>query len=185
MKLINTLLAIFFISLSAPSWSITLDDLVEREGLYYKQFTDVPFTGEVTGEEQGSFKSGKKDGSWLWYWDNGQLRSKVNYKDGKREGASVAYYDNGQLRAKGNFKDGKRDGVGVIYRGNGHLEAKFNYENGKLEVAFVRYWENGQLRAKGNFKNGKKDGVWAIYNEDGTVNKEDTGTYKDGVKISD
>ena len=28
---------------------VTMDDLVEREGLYYKKFTDVPFNGEVTG----------------------------------------------------------------------------------------------------------------------------------------
>ena len=57
MKPINTLVALLFISLlSSPSWSMTLDDLVEREGLYYEKFTDVPFTGEVTGRKQGSFK---------------------------------------------------------------------------------------------------------------------------------
>tara|TARA_B100001971_G_C18039092_1_gene456659 strand:+ start:145 stop:294 length:150 start_codon:yes stop_codon:yes gene_type:complete len=27
----------------------TMDDLVERDGLYYKQFTDVPFTGKQLG----------------------------------------------------------------------------------------------------------------------------------------
>ena len=66
MKLIKTLLTILFISLlSSPSWSVTMDDLVEREGLYYEKFTDVPFTGKVTGDTQGSFKSGKKDGAWV------------------------------------------------------------------------------------------------------------------------
>ena len=90
-----------------------MDDLVERKGLYYKQFTDVPFTGEVTGDKQGSFKNGKKEGTW------------------------------------------------------------------------VRYWNNGQLMYKGNFKNGQFEGYWSDYNYDGTVYKEWTGTYKDGVKISD
>ena len=33
----------------------TMDDLVKRDGLHYKKFTDVPFTGEVTGKKQGSF----------------------------------------------------------------------------------------------------------------------------------
>lgn len=32
---------------SFPSWGETIDDLVEREGIYYKKFTDVPFTGKV------------------------------------------------------------------------------------------------------------------------------------------
>ena len=35
------------LSLSFPSFGETMDDLVEREGLYYKKFTDVPFTGQV------------------------------------------------------------------------------------------------------------------------------------------
>ena len=41
-----------------------MDDLVERDGVHYKKFTQVPFTGEVTGKEQGSFKNGKKEGFW-------------------------------------------------------------------------------------------------------------------------
>jgi hypothetical protein len=38
----------------------TLDDLVLRkiDGLYFKKFTEVPFTGKVTGKEQGSVKDG-------------------------------------------------------------------------------------------------------------------------------
>ena len=54
MKLFKTLLTILFISLlSSPSWSVTIGDLVERNGLYYEKFTDIPFTGKVTGKEQG------------------------------------------------------------------------------------------------------------------------------------
>lgn len=29
----------------------TMDDLVKRDGLHCKKFSDVPFTGKVTGEE--------------------------------------------------------------------------------------------------------------------------------------
>ena len=41
---------------SFPSWSetLTMDDLVWRDDLYYKKFTNVPFTGEVSGLENGS-----------------------------------------------------------------------------------------------------------------------------------
>ena len=114
MKLIKTLLTILFISLlSSPSWSETLGDLVFRDGLYYEKFTDVPFTGKLTGRSQGSIKNGEVDGAW------------------------VAYHNNGQL------------------------------------------WY------KGNYKNGKKEGVWVGGNEDGTVFKPWTGTFKNGVKISD
>ena len=41
------------------------DDLVEQGRLFYKKFTDVPFTGKITGQEQGKLKDGKKDGPWV------------------------------------------------------------------------------------------------------------------------
>jgi len=86
----KTILTILFISLlSSPSWSVTLGDLVERDGLHYEKFTDIPFTGEVTGNPQGSYKNGKKDGAWVLYWNNGQLKRKGNYKNGKRDGACI------------------------------------------------------------------------------------------------
>ena len=66
----------------ALAFGVTLDDLVVREGLHYKKFTDVPFTGKTTGEIQGSFRNGKKDGFWFRYDDDGQLREKGTFKDG-------------------------------------------------------------------------------------------------------
>ena len=60
--------------------------MVNRDGLYYPKFSDVPFTGEVTGKSQGNLKNGKREGDWVEYYDNGQLLSKGNYKNGKKEG---------------------------------------------------------------------------------------------------
>ena len=56
-------------------------DLVERDGLTYKKFTDVPFTGEVDeGLRQGNFKNGKHEGLWTYYDKTGQLRAKGSVK---------------------------------------------------------------------------------------------------------
>ena len=71
------------------------NDLVEREGLYYKKFTDVPFTGEVTGKEQGSISDGKRNGPWVSYRKNGQLHWKGTYKDGWGLDRSVWYNEDG------------------------------------------------------------------------------------------
>jgi antitoxin component YwqK of YwqJK toxin-antitoxin module len=38
---------------------------------------------------------------------------------------------------------------------------------------------------KGNYKNGKEEGAWVSYNKGGTVWERFSGTFKDGVKISD
>ena len=76
---------------------LNFGDLVKRDGLYHKTFTDVPFTGKMTGKEQGSFKNGKKDGPWVSYHENGELRNKVNYKNGGYKGGWVNYWPNGYL----------------------------------------------------------------------------------------
>ena len=84
MKLLNILLTVLLITL-LPSlgWSTPLDELVERDGLYYPKFSDVPFTGKVTGKSQGYLKNGKEEGDWLSYHDNGQLKSRGTYRNGK------------------------------------------------------------------------------------------------------
>ena len=69
---------------------VSPDDLVERDRITYKKFTDVPFTGLV--EEK---------------WDNGQLRLKRTYKNGRLEGVEEWYYENGRLRRKETYKNGK------------------------------------------------------------------------------
>ena len=113
-------------------------DLVERDGLYYKKHTDVPFTGEVDeGREQGHFKRGKKDGTW------------------------IGYHSNGQLRYKGNWINGQKDGY------------------------WKSYFEDGRIGASGKYENGKKRGYWEFYTLGGDFSSQFSGTYKNGVKVSD
>ncbi|MEC7490390.1 MAG: hypothetical protein VYA17_12475, partial [Pseudomonadota bacterium] len=55
------LLVFLFPSLALSEEVVDYDDLVERDGLFYKKYTDVPFSGKITtGSEQGSFKKGKR-----------------------------------------------------------------------------------------------------------------------------
>ena len=117
-----------------PSFAFgeTMDDLVVRDGLYYKKFTVVPFTGKITGKLQGSFRYGKHHGSWVQYHDNGQLSWKGTYKNGKKEGLYVRYWDNGQLYSKGTYKNGKEDGPWVHYYDGGRIWTKGTYNDGKF-----------------------------------------------------
>ena len=110
---------------------VKYEDLVERDGLHYPKFTDVPFTGKTTGQTQATFRNGMLHGPWVNYWGNGQLFSKRTYKDGKMDGPWVSYWDNGQLHYKGTFKDGKEHGPSVEYHEDGKLSFKGTYKNGK------------------------------------------------------
>ena len=90
MKVLFLIISIFFIS--SPSWSetVTIDDLKEKNGFYYKKFNIFspldflhPFTEKVES-----------------YYENGNLRVKGNFKDGKENGLWEYYYENGQLWLK-------------------------------------------------------------------------------------
>ena len=86
---------------------VGIKDLVERGGLHYKKFSDVPFTGKTTGQEQVTFKNGKKHGPWVVYHKNGQLYEKGTFKDGKQDAPWVYYYEDGTVNkyATGTYKN--------------------------------------------------------------------------------
>ena len=91
MKLITKILFPLCLLFPITTFGETMDDLVKRDGLYYQKFTNVPFTGKITGEpkniffgkEQGTIRNGKKEGPWVRYHFNGQLWMKGTYKDGE------------------------------------------------------------------------------------------------------
>jgi antitoxin component YwqK of YwqJK toxin-antitoxin module len=193
MKHIKTLLTILFILLlSSPSWSVTFGDLMQRDGLFYKKFTDVPFTGEVTGlialdnwSEQGSVKNGKMEGVWFTYHKDGQLKSKGNYNNGKKDGTWFYYRENIKtLWQKGNYKNDMIEGSWTEYYDNGQLYYRGKYKDWLRDGYWIMYWENGQLKSKGNYKRDNQEGFWIYYNENGNIWEDGTGTYENGGKIS-
>ena len=55
-RLFTTLFILTWIiapSLAVGQEVVNYDDLVERDDLFYKKFTDEPFSGKTTGQEQG------------------------------------------------------------------------------------------------------------------------------------
>ncbi len=74
--------------------ALSMDDLVKRNGLYFKKFTAIPFSGEISGLHNGKFYSG-------------QLKIKVSYKNGKPHGPYEEYFDNGNSEWQGAYKDGQ------------------------------------------------------------------------------
>ena len=134
-----------------------MDELYLIDGLYYKKFTDVPFTGKTNGQIQGSFKNGILHGSYVEYYSDGKIKEKGTYNEGKRTGPYLGYHNNGNLRFNGNWLNDKEEG------------------------AFESFYENGQLFLKGNWKNGKKIGYWEGFYEDGKKYEILSGNYINGV----
>ena len=172
-KLFSIFFTVIFFVTPSIGWSLTMDDLVERNGIYYKKFINVPFTGRINGNEYlGKIETHKKVLGLI--------------KNGKKEGTWLTYYSNGNLYLNDKYKNGKLDGICENYWENGNLQMKIEYKNGKAEGFVIGYWENGDVWEKGHYKNDTKEGYWISFNDlDGSVWKKYTGTYKDGRKISD
>ena len=66
-----------------------------------------------------SERIGEQDGLDESYYENGQLKKKLNWKDGEREGLFEEYHDNGQLKSRMNFIEGREQGPWENYNKKG------------------------------------------------------------------
>ena len=149
---------------------------------YYKgkPFSGIAYTEHAPDqlEFKISFKDGKRNGPYIWYWENGKILENTTYKDGIEDGLSEIYEQNGQLIERDSFnlgfkvfsqkfENGKLRSMRTYnkdygtsfsesYYGNGQVRSRFNHKNQKLDGSFERYLENGKLIEKGTYKNGLK-----------------------------
>ena len=136
----KTLLTICVILFALPTWgeTLTVDDLVERNEIYFKKFTNKPFTGLSET-----------------YYQSGQLKEVGGIVDGKKNGLWKAYYQNGQLDLVVTWVNGKRHGITKGYfEKSGNLQLIERYSNGKLNGKFETYYENGNISIIQYYQNG-------------------------------
>ena len=116
-----------------PSWGETMDDLVERDGIYYKRFSDEPFTGQVAGLARGTIKNGRIEGSWKKFYPSGDLHIDANYMNGVKHGSEIVWWINGNLHKKGTYENGKKVGTHVFYDIDGTLLSEWSgiFSNGR------------------------------------------------------
>lgn len=178
-------LTILFISiLSSPSWSetLTMDDLMERNGLYFKKFTNVPFSGSVVqncpkGKPKDIFQegfsgkivNGLREDYWIITFCLSSSIQRGNFLRGKREGLWEFYYGDGQLERIGYFKENMSHGTWKFYDKWGRLVTESTYDRDNL-IYMKNYDEKENLINMGPYKDGKPSGIWKFF-EDGQLTK--------------
>ena len=172
----------FFIVRSVHSE--TMNDLIWEKGIYYKKNTRVPFSGEINGNIKGQIQDGKKEGTWVRYYSNGQLFSVSNYKTGRKNGAWITYNNKGHLIEKGQYKNDLEEGHWIRLFENGEISYKGKFKNGKKSGSWVAFYYNGKLKYQGNYKNGTKDGYWEYFSPSGYLYEDYSGYFKNNKKVS-
>ncbi len=116
----------------AHSEIVSFEQLVHRNGTWYKKFSTTPFTGKTIGIEECIHQNGKKIGLCIRYHPNGQLESKGIYNNkGQMEGFWEFYFDNGQLMTKGIQSNGTFSGEWIWYNKDGSLDKKTYFDSSK------------------------------------------------------
>mgnify|MGYP003146570974 CR=1 FL=1 len=110
-------------------WSETKDQIVSREGIYYKKFSDIPFTGTVYN-----------------YYENGQLEGKWELVDGKEHGVAKQFHPNGKLYYSAINQDGCPVNSKNINPDGSFIEVI--WEN-CIGVLFKNFDREGNMVAKG------------------------------------
>ena len=92
-----------------------MDNLVERDEIYYKKFTNVPFTGVAfaisnetgTITQQAKYIDGLAWGKYYEWWPNGSKKVDGTYRFGLMYGRWKFFYENGKILCAGSYMNGK------------------------------------------------------------------------------
>ena len=132
---------------------------------------------------EGMIHNHQPNGVWKSYYENGRIKSSVNYKDGMVNGEAYFYYDNEQKapRAETYFTNDNMEGKYTEFYENGTIKADMTYKKGVAEGPARFYYNNGKLKIEAEYKDGLKSGRWIYFNEKGKeVGKE---KYKKGERV--
>jgi antitoxin component YwqK of YwqJK toxin-antitoxin module len=156
-------------------------------GAIKEEYTDTPDIVKVNVgvgaslNAQGTYKNGKRNGTWTEYHPNGLVKSITSYVDGKKEGIFVELNNNGQLVKRVFYHNNLRHGEYKEFNYAAVKEVR-TYQFDKLEGVVQIFYDNGKMMEEGNYKNGTRDGISKWYDQNGnmTIQYE----YKNGELVS-
>jgi antitoxin component YwqK of YwqJK toxin-antitoxin module len=126
--------------------------LVNREGVFYTNDTNKPYSGSVFSlygdgkkKDEGTLKDGKmiRKTEWRWYV-NGQREFEVTYKDEKEDGLGTEWYEKGQKKSELTYKNGVFDGLGTVWYENGQKQFEGIHKDGK-PISSKEWNEDGSV----------------------------------------
>lgn len=144
---------------------------------YYKFY----YRGTEQIKEEGRYSRGqKKEGRWTYYYEDGGVKSHIDYKNDIKDGEEITYYKNGQIASRKHYINNSPGGVFNYWRENGTLSRTEKYDPAKAVGSrrgawlIQYYYEDGRLSGEGYSRFGKT-GPWKYYHQNGRI--KDIGEY--------
>jgi hypothetical protein len=122
-------------------------------------------------------KDSLKQGLWLEFWQNGDLKSETYYKDNKKNGLQIIWYATPDcVEQEAYYKDDKLDGTITHYSRKCRKDFIETYKNGTKEGVEIEFYSNGIKKAEGYYKKGMLDGYYKVYDKKGRFSFESRST---------
>lgn len=123
-------------------------------------------------------EEGRKQGSWKWFFETGELKARGSYKDNFKIGKWEYYYRDGRLEQSGSYMRGLPDGLWTWLYENGQTWREEEYAMGEEDGPSVEYSDSGTVIAQGNYIEGLKEGKWIFEMND----HREEGEYFEGER---
>lgn len=102
-----------------------------------------------------NLRNDKKHGKYIEFYRNSTIHKLKYFRDGIPVSQSYEYYDEGELRTLINYSDGKKYGFQFVFFRSGVLSKQFYFnKEGKLHGKYITFFENKQVRSIYHFKDG-------------------------------
>ena len=102
---------LLFVSIVFPQKEYNIKQIIERDSIYYKKFSDEVVNGRIYEMRDdikvslGKMKDGKKDGQGTYIWSNDD-KYIGEFKENKQHGKGTLTYVSGKIYS-GKYRNGK------------------------------------------------------------------------------
>lgn len=135
--------------------------------------------GVVVEEKHNEYIEDDIISSILKYADNGDILEMYDEKNGELDGTYVSYFENEIMSSKIEYIQGMKNGNYHTYYENGNFEVIAEYKEDKKNGEYQYSYEDGQLAKKEKYEMGIENGMFYDYSPDGSLTRE--REYNDGV----
>ena len=163
------------VAASSCARPVGVDDLVERDGVFFARGGARPFTGTAQAAHPGGgvrevagFRDGRRDGVRRVWMADGTLVEETRWTQGALDGPAAWFHANGRPRERAGFRRGVQVGWARSWYEDGRDASLRHFVDGELDGVWTEWYPDGALRLQAAYRGGARHGEARSWHPDGT-----------------
>jgi antitoxin component YwqK of YwqJK toxin-antitoxin module len=169
MQFLKSLLLIGLL-ISISSSALEAQNITDSKGQKQGEWRKLDAKGKVIYE--GRFKDNIPQGVFIYFYEDGKIRSKLTYSEDGKTASAVNFYPNQKKMAEGRYVETKKDGQWNYYNDLEIISSTELYQKGIAVGTWKTYYDDGKLLEECPYQNGLKEGLCKQYFSDGKIKSE-------------